>query len=119
MWHGLLTDFRQSFSDVLITGDGVDAVSFMHASDDFLHMFGELQLAEFPPARTPLTQHTDLVGSSVFGFVQNDLKTNLAVRSICWPAAPVYDLNLPAADRVCVRGMKPRRPNRRPSRSWS
>ncbi|KAF7798562.1 hypothetical protein EIP86_009784 [Pleurotus ostreatoroseus] len=55
----LLTDPSQSFSDVLIAEDGVDTASFLHASDDFVNMF-------------------DLLGYGVFGFVQTDLRNNLA-----------------------------------------
>lgn len=49
----------KSFSDVLITEDGVDTASFLHASDDFVNMF-------------------DLLGYGVFGFVQTDLRNNIA-----------------------------------------
>ncbi|KZT25294.1 glycolipid transfer protein [Neolentinus lepideus HHB14362 ss-1] len=48
----------KSFADVPITDDGVDTAAFLEASDGLITMF-------------------DLFGSAVFGFVQNDLKTNL------------------------------------------
>ncbi|TFK48359.1 glycolipid transfer protein [Heliocybe sulcata] len=48
----------KSFADVPITDDGVDTPAFIEASDGLITMF-------------------DLFGSAVFGFVQNDLKTNL------------------------------------------
>ncbi|KAK7686323.1 hypothetical protein QCA50_010547 [Cerrena zonata] len=49
----------KSFADVSITDEGVDTTSFLHASDDFVHMF-------------------DLVGNGVFAFVQKDLRDNIA-----------------------------------------
>lgn len=49
----------KSFSDVLITDEGVETASFLHASDDFVAMF-------------------DLLGTGVFSFVQTDLRSNIA-----------------------------------------
>ncbi|KZT00574.1 glycolipid transfer protein [Laetiporus sulphureus 93-53] len=49
----------KSFAEVPITEDGVETASFLLAATDFLNMF-------------------DLLGSSVFGFVQSDMRSNLA-----------------------------------------
>ncbi|KAI0730860.1 glycolipid transfer protein [Earliella scabrosa] len=49
----------KSFADVPITDDGVDTATFLLASTDFVNMF-------------------DLLGGGVFGFVQNDLRANIA-----------------------------------------
>ncbi|KAK2467172.1 hypothetical protein APHAL10511_000721 [Amanita phalloides] len=48
----------KSFADVAITEKGVNTQDFIEASDALLHLF-------------------DLLGSSVFSFVQTDLKNNL------------------------------------------
>lgn len=39
---------RQSFADVEVTDDGVRTASFLHASDDFVNMFGELRFPVSP-----------------------------------------------------------------------
>ncbi|KIJ21187.1 hypothetical protein PAXINDRAFT_174379 [Paxillus involutus ATCC 200175] len=53
----------RSFANVPITEDGVDTTSFLEASDGLVKLF-------------------DLLGSSVFGFVQADIKGNIeGVRS--------------------------------------
>ncbi|KIK95066.1 hypothetical protein PAXRUDRAFT_827369 [Paxillus rubicundulus Ve08.2h10] len=53
----------RSFANVPITEDGVDTISFLEASDGLVKLF-------------------DLLGSSVFGFVQADIKGNIeGVRS--------------------------------------
>jgi len=49
----------KSFADVLFTEDGVETQSFLEASDGLVQMF-------------------DLFGSTVFGFVQSDLRSNIA-----------------------------------------
>ncbi|CAL1714459.1 unnamed protein product [Somion occarium] len=49
----------KSFADVSITEEGIDTDSFLNASDDFVNMF-------------------DLLGKGVFGFVQTDLRNNIA-----------------------------------------
>ncbi|CCM02636.1 uncharacterized protein FIBRA_04740 [Fibroporia radiculosa] len=49
----------KSFANVPITDEGVETASFLLASADFVNMF-------------------DLLGNGVFGFVQMDLKNNLA-----------------------------------------
>ncbi|KAI0075319.1 glycolipid transfer protein [Panus rudis PR-1116 ss-1] len=49
----------KSFAEVPITEEGVDTPIFLQASDDFVNMF-------------------DLLGKGVFGFVQTDLRNNIA-----------------------------------------
>jgi len=49
----------KSFADVPITDDGVDTETFLQASDGLVQMF-------------------ELLGSGVFGFVQNDIRSNVA-----------------------------------------
>ncbi|KAG6812792.1 hypothetical protein H0H92_000424 [Tricholoma furcatifolium] len=49
----------QSFADVPCTKEGIDTEAFLEASDGLIQMF-------------------DLFGSSVFGFVQSDLRSNIA-----------------------------------------
>ncbi|KAF9819339.1 hypothetical protein IEO21_02227 [Rhodonia placenta] len=49
----------KSFADVPITEEGVQTAAFILAATDFLNMF-------------------DLLGNGVFGFVQTDLRSNLA-----------------------------------------
>ncbi|PCH44573.1 glycolipid transfer protein [Wolfiporia cocos MD-104 SS10] len=54
-----LFETAKSFADVPITEDGVETALFLLATSDFLNMF-------------------DLLGNGVFGFVQHDLRNNLA-----------------------------------------
>ncbi|KAF5372314.1 hypothetical protein D9615_009229 [Tricholomella constricta] len=49
----------KSFADVSLTDDGIDTQAFLEASDGLVQMF-------------------DLLGSGVFGFVQSDLRSNIA-----------------------------------------
>ncbi|KIM78101.1 hypothetical protein PILCRDRAFT_824815 [Piloderma croceum F 1598] len=49
----------KSFADVPITREGVDTETFLEASDGLVQMF-------------------ELLGSGVFGFVQNDIRSNVA-----------------------------------------
>jgi len=49
----------KSFADVPITEDGVETKSFLEASDGLVNLF-------------------DLLGSGVFGFVQSDIRSNIA-----------------------------------------
>ncbi|KAI0057389.1 glycolipid transfer protein [Artomyces pyxidatus] len=49
----------KSFADVPITDAGVDTVAFLEASDGLMNLF-------------------DLLGGGVFGFVQTDLRNNIA-----------------------------------------
>lgn len=49
----------KSFADVKCTDEGVDTVEFLEASDGLVKMF-------------------DLLGSQIFGFVQADIKNNIA-----------------------------------------
>ncbi|KZP16301.1 glycolipid transfer protein [Athelia psychrophila] len=49
----------KSFADVPITEEGVETEAFLEASDGLVLMF-------------------DLLGSAIFGFVQNDMRQNLA-----------------------------------------
>jgi len=49
----------KSFVDVPITNEGVDTQTFLEASDDLVHMF-------------------ELFGSTIFGFVQRDIRGNVA-----------------------------------------
>ncbi|KAI0262361.1 glycolipid transfer protein [Gloeopeniophorella convolvens] len=49
----------KSFVDVPITADGVETVSFLEAADGLMNLF-------------------DLLGGAVFGFVQTDLRNNIA-----------------------------------------
>jgi len=49
----------KSFEDIPITADGVETVSFLEAADGLMNLF-------------------DILGGAVFGFVQNDLRNNIA-----------------------------------------
>ncbi|KAF8066476.1 glycolipid transfer protein domain-containing protein [Lyophyllum atratum] len=49
----------KSFADVPITEEGIDTQAFLEASDGLVQMF-------------------DLLGSGVFGFVQSDIRSNIA-----------------------------------------
>jgi hypothetical protein len=49
----------KSFADVPINDDGVDTATFLEASDGLVQMF-------------------ELLGSGIFGFVQNDIRNNVA-----------------------------------------
>ncbi|TCD68018.1 hypothetical protein EIP91_011629 [Steccherinum ochraceum] len=53
----------KSFADVSISENGVDIASFLHASDDFVNMFGDWTSTQ--------------MSFGVFGFVQNDLRSNI------------------------------------------
>lgn len=78
----LTSPLPQSFSDVLITDEGVETASFLHASDDFVAMFGAFCVPrEFTlrPLICRKTSHLDLLGTGVFSFVQTDLRSNIAV----------------------------------------
>jgi hypothetical protein len=63
---------------VPITEDGVDTVSFLDASDGLVNLFGAFRCIA---VRSPLSvlHWIDLLGSAVFGFVQTDLRANIAV----------------------------------------
>jgi hypothetical protein len=63
---------------VPITEDGVDTVSFLDASDGLVNLFGAFRRND---VRSPLSvlHWIDLLGSAVFGFVQTDLRANIAV----------------------------------------
>jgi len=65
----------KSFADVPITDDGVETVSFLSASTDFVNMF-------------------DLLGTGVFGFVQADLRSNLAGVRDRYEATPSQSVTL-------------------------
>lgn len=49
----------KSFADVPIREDGIDTAAFLEASDGLMNMF-------------------DLLGSGVFGFIQNDVRGNIS-----------------------------------------
>ncbi|EGN96942.1 hypothetical protein SERLA73DRAFT_140796 [Serpula lacrymans var. lacrymans S7.3] len=60
----------KSFADVPITDDGVDTASFLEASNGLVQLF-------------------DLLGSGIFGFVQSDIRGNIAgVRARYQSASP-------------------------------
>jgi hypothetical protein len=74
-----LTVHSQSFADVPITDDGVDTETFLQASDGLVQMFGEKIVYDFANSPTNAATTTELLGSGVFGFVQNDIRSNVAV----------------------------------------
>ncbi|EPT01169.1 hypothetical protein FOMPIDRAFT_1121271 [Fomitopsis schrenkii] len=65
----------KSFADVPITEDGVETQSFLVATTDFLNMF-------------------DLLGRGVFGFVQSDMRGNLAGVRTRYEATPSQSTTL-------------------------
>ncbi|KAH9926909.1 glycolipid transfer protein domain-containing protein [Fomitopsis serialis] len=70
-----LFETAKSFVDVPITEDGVETASFLVATTDFLNMF-------------------DLLGHGVFGFVQSDLRGNLAGVRTRYEATPSQSTTL-------------------------
>ncbi|KAH9839735.1 glycolipid transfer protein [Rhodofomes roseus] len=64
-----LFETAKSFADVPITEDGVETASFLLATTDFLNLF-------------------DLLGHGIFGFVQSDLRGNLAGVRTRYEATP-------------------------------
>ena len=84
---GILTIYLQSFADVPLTEHGVETEPFLEASDGLLQMFGEdaaESLGNYSHSSRRafvISLRLDLLGSgSVFGFVQSDIKGNIAVR---------------------------------------
>jgi len=58
----------KSFVDVPITDEGVDTRTFLEASDDLVHMF-------------------ELFGSTIFGFIQKDIRSNVTGVRVRFDAA--------------------------------
>ncbi|KZT69214.1 glycolipid transfer protein [Daedalea quercina L-15889] len=70
-----LFETAKSFADVPITEDGVETSSFLVATTDFLNLF-------------------DLLGHGIFGFVQADLRGNLAGVRTRYEATPSQSTTL-------------------------
>ncbi|KAK7052729.1 glycolipid transfer protein B [Favolaschia claudopus] len=65
----------KSFADVPITADGVDTEQFLSACDGLVALF-------------------DLLGSAIFGFVQADIRTNIAGVRQQFNASPTHSTTL-------------------------
>lgn len=81
-----------------VTDDGIDTAAFLEASDGLVNMFGapSVLLTFIPAFLITLPFLQDLLGSQIFGFVQTDLRNNIAVRSSRSPAL----CRFPPADLV-------------------
>lgn len=62
-----------------ITEEGVDTEAFLEASDGLVQMFGEQLAGSHRIEMLTRAMSSELLGSAIFGFVQNDMRQNLAV----------------------------------------
>lgn len=76
----------QSFADVPVTDAGVETESFLLAVEDLIQLFGACELGRSVSVVqcTDLLfcEITDLLGSSAFTVVQNDMRGNVTVSPI-------------------------------------
>jgi hypothetical protein len=66
---------KRSYQDVQITDKGINTSQFLEASESLVTMFGK------PPTTLRELTCSDLLGSTAFAVVKNDMNGNIKVHS--------------------------------------